>query len=559
MTNLDFLKVGQVFPPLSEAKRIGACADYDLMFDGNTYAVEERHFKETLKNLNKLAVLLGWTDSYIAVEYNYFKLLSKKTADFVCGEIPDITATNANETIRKKEQAVLDEIRTATGFDLKHYDAWIDVSKYGEEYFRVYSREKEKGKGKNTFTLQSPAMIIRVMDEEDDYEVKNYVVAWLSDNCKVLKVQIHYKGYYIARSYSIVPCVGGDPFVNQKRYESAWVENNKSDLYTVARDRYTDEIFRCSFFKIKEQIVEDEKVETYLDDFAIVPITGIMDAVRDHGVSDYDDIASIVSQMQRTMAQVQMVFDKYTTPTAYCSEEALKYMDERGESVLEIGRAFTVPEGGTVPGFLEPDLSKLEYYFRQLEFSIARIKELSEMGAAFTADTSVGNVAVETMKATYTSALKKAERLTTKNENNIKQLLHLISMVGYDCTVPVEDINITWYDGLPNDEEKDVRVATMKVQSGLSNRKVEYQNRFNGTEDGFDNMWTQLLEEENDLNSIRAVGSMFNPFEAGGDESTHGGNIGRGDQTDDNDQNDGTQSKTSPAKGKSGEGDETDE
>ena len=62
MTNLEFLKAGQIFPPLSEAKRIGACADYDLMFDGNTYAVEEKHFKETLKNLNKLATLLGWTD-----------------------------------------------------------------------------------------------------------------------------------------------------------------------------------------------------------------------------------------------------------------------------------------------------------------------------------------------------------------------------------------------------------------------------------------------------------------------------------------------------------------
>ena len=549
MKNLDFLAAGQIFPPLSEAKRIGACAEYDLMFDGNTYAVEERHFKETLKNLNKLAVLLGWTKSYIAVEYNYFKLLSKKTADFVCGEIPDITATNANEAVRQKEQAVLDEIRVATGFDFKHYDAWLDSSKYGEAYFRVYGSKQEKNKGKNTFTLQNPAMIIRVTDEEDDYEVKNYVVAWLSDNCKVLKVQIHYRGYYISRSYSLVQCIGGDPFVNQKRYENAYVENNKSDLYTLVHDRYTDEIFRCSFFKIKEQIEEDEKVPTFLDDFAIVPIMGIMDSERKHGVSDYDDVASIVSQMQRTMAQVQMVFDKYTTPTAYGAVDILT-QDEDGGNVMEIGKFLGIPEGGIVPGFLEPDLSKLEYYFRQLEFSIARIKELSEMGAAFTADTSVGNVAVETMKATYTSALKKAERLTTKNTDNIKRLLHLISQVGYDCTVPVEDINITWYDGLPNDEEKDVRVATMKVQSGLSNRKAEYQNRFNGTEEGFDDMWDQLLQEESDINSVKAVGGLFNPFETGGKDPM-GAEDDKADQTDD-EADDGTSGKSDEVDGTDG-------
>lgn len=532
MTNLDFLNAGQIFPPLSEAKRIGACAEYNLMFDGNSYAVEERHFKETLKNLNKLAVLLGWTKSYIAVEYNYFKLLSKKTADFVCGEIPDIIATNADEAVRQKEQAVLDEIRTATNFDTKHYDAWLDASKYGEEYFRVYGSKREALKGKNTFTLQNPAMIIRVTDEEDDYEVKNYVVAWLSDNCKILKVQIHYKGYYIARKYEIELCRGGEPFANQKRYENAYVENNKSDLYSLVHDRYTDEIFRCTFYKIKGQIEEDETVKTQLDDFAIVPIIGIMDSERNHGVSDYDDIDSIVASMQRTMAQVQMVFDKYTTPTAYGAVDMLTH-DEDGGYMMEIGKFLGIPEGGVVPGFLEPDLSKLEYYFRQLEFNAARIKELSEMGAAFTSDTSVGNVAVETMKATYTSALKKAERLTTKNTDNIKRLFHLISQVGYDCVVPIEDINITWYDGLPNDEEKDVRVANLKVQSGLSNRKAEYQNRFNGTEEGFDNMWTQLLQEENDINSVKAVGGLFNPFE------THG--------------------KTPPTNGKSGEGDGADE
>ena len=551
MKNLDFLNAGKIFPPLEEAKRIGACADYDLMFDGNTYAVEEKHFKQTLNNLNKLALLLGWTKSYVGVEYNYFKLCSKKTADFICGEIPDITASNTDDKVKQQEQAVIDEIRNSVKFDLKHYDAWLDVSKYGESYLRVYSRNN-----KNTFTLQHPAMIIRVVDEEDDYEIKNYVVAWITNNATVLKVQIHEKGFYTEREYSIAPAIIAD-LATQRRYESANANNRKSDIFTLLRDRYTDEVFRCTAYKIKAQLGEDKRIETYLDDFAIIPLSGIQDAAREHGVSDYDDFDSIVASIQRTMTQVQMVFDKYTTPTAYCAEEALNYMEERGESALEIGKAFIVPDGGTPPGFLEPDLTKLEYYFRQLEFNVARIKELSEMGAALNCETSGGNIAVETMKATYTSAIKKAERLTTKNTDSIKQLFHLISLNGYDCPVPVEDIQITWYDGLPNDEEKDVRVAAMKVQGGFTNRKQEFVNRFNHTEEAFDDMWTQLLQEENDFNATRAVGGMFNPF--GGNGGDDGGKNEPPEKTDDDEPNDGTQGKTPPDDDDNDEGDGTDE
>ena len=140
MKNLDFLKAGQMFPPLEEAKRVGACIDYDLMYDGNTYAVEEKHFRQTLNNLNKLACLLGWTSSYVAVEYNYFQLCSIKTADFVCGEIPDIVSNASDGKEKKRQQEIIDTIRKETKFDIKHYDAWVDVSRYGESYLRIYAK-----------------------------------------------------------------------------------------------------------------------------------------------------------------------------------------------------------------------------------------------------------------------------------------------------------------------------------------------------------------------------------------------------------------------------------
>ena len=144
MTDLNFLSVGKLFPPIEEAKRIGAYTEYDLLFDGNSHAVEAKHFRETLKNLNTLAMKMGWTDSYLSIEMNYFRFISKKTMDFVCGEYPDITAGD-------KKNELIDEIRRETVFDKKHNDAWLSVSRYGLCPLRIY-----RDGAHDTFTLVNP-------------------------------------------------------------------------------------------------------------------------------------------------------------------------------------------------------------------------------------------------------------------------------------------------------------------------------------------------------------------------------------------------------------------
>lgn len=532
MYNLDFLNIGETFPPLQEAKRVGAYAEYDLMFDGNTHAVEEQHFKQTLRNLNKLALLLGWSDKYVSVEFNYFKLLSKKTADFVFSEPPAVNSSSSDAARKDKQQAIIDTIRQKTNFDLKGFDTIIDVSKYGQCYWRVYGEQSAEMK----FTVVSPASIYRVVNEEDEYDTQCYVVAWITQQ-NTLKIQIHYKGYYEVRehlvSYASMPKM--EKYLKNRfndRYRTYDGNNDKSDLYTLLCDRWTDEVFRYTGWVIGNPVKTAQRINTGLDDFAIIELSNLPASDRSHGTSDYDDIDSIVAQMERTMTQVQLIFDKFTVPTAYGPEEALG--DNNGEGVFEIGKYLITPEGGTIPGFLQPDLTRLEYYFRQLEFNVARLKELSEMGAAFTADASVANVAVETMKATYTSALKKASRITSRNTEAVKRLFSILSD-SYGEHINVEDITVTWYDGLPNDEEKDIRTASSAIASGLSSRKREYIDRFDHTEDQFDDMWQEFLNEESDLNTVRAAG-FLNPFNQQDAASSEGEDA---DEDDDGESNDG--------------------
>ncbi len=537
MKNLNFLNKGQIFPPLEEAKRIGAIADYDLMFDGNTHAVEERHFRQTLDNINRLALLLGWRKTYMSVESNYFQLTSIKTADFVCGELPDILSASDDEAKKERQQNILDEIRKVTMHDKKFYDGIVDTSKYGEAYFRVYF---SKQLNRNTYTLQSPAMIIPVTDEEDDYEITNYVVAWLKDN-KQLCVQIHYKGYYIKRDYKVREAFPSE-LCTSKRFEPYEADNAKSDLYSLVLDRATDEIFRCKAYKIEEQIGSDVKVETLLDDFAIVPLSNIKNSDRTHGMSDYDRIDSHVASNQRTLTEISLIFDKYTTPTMAVPTEALR--EDGGENIMEIGKAVGIPEGGIIPQFLEPDLAKLEYYFRMLEYNVARIKELSEMGAALTSETTISNISTETMKTLYASAIKKSQRLTSRNTESVKKLFHLLSMSGYGEPIPEDDINVVWYDGLPDDEQKEVLVATQKITAGLSSRKRELQTRFEHTPEEAEQIVQEALEEEADFNAVRALGGFTNPF-----NSPTSGADGSGEQEPDETNKKGAEGQNPPDDG----------
>lgn len=523
MYNLDFLNEGEIFPPLEEAKRIGSYYDYDLLFDGNSYAVEERHYKQTLNNLNRIAILLGWTESYIGIEYNYYKLITTKTADFVCGEYPDILASNVNEEIRKKEQAVIDKILRQTKFYEKQYDAFIDVSKYGNSYLRIYNRESL-----GNFSIQSPAMLIRVVDEEDQYYIKNYVVAWFIENGKKLKVQIHDKNGYFERTYDCRPILETDVIDHYAQFESANVNNSKSSLYTLIRDRWTGEIFR--YVGVKLGKFTETRKNLPFNDFAIVELSNVKNSEKTYGVSDYSAIESVIANIQRTMTQVQMLFDKYTTPTAYGAPEIVENVG--AESVFEIGRFWGIPPDGTIPAFLEPDLTKLQQYFTQLQFNIDRLKELSEMGAVISSDVSVSNISTETMKAQFTAALKKAERLTTRNEDAIRHTIHLISMIGYDMKVPEDDIVIKWYDGLPNDEQKDVNIASSMIQAGLSSRKEQYINRFNHTDEQWEDMWTQLNDENTMISSIS---SIFNP------PAPDNSNNSNSDDNTENDEENGTQ------------------
>lgn len=505
MTDLKFLSVGQAFPPIEEAKRIAECTDNELLFDGNSHAAETKHFRETLRNLNTLALKLGWTDSYLAIELNFFKFMSKKTMDFVCGEYPDILAAEKDDA----KQAILDEIRKATQFDEKHGDTWIRVPMYGSCPWRIY-----RDGNRDTFTLVKPQNFFKVVSPEDPYKVTHYVITNLDYNEDlkrvVLTAQIHEKGKYTTRQFLCKPFAGFPAGkVNGMRYALQPMYNTeKANLYTLILDRLTDEIFRWSPVVIEREITQGTTpVNTGLDDFAIIEIDNIRKTDGIYSASDYNDVESIIAAQQRVLTEVQLIFDKYTVPTGYGDIEMANYDSKVGESFFEIGKWYGIPRDGVVPGYIQPDISRLEVYFRKLEYLDKQLQILSEFGGVMSAGVVPSGIAVDTMKSMYTSELKKAERLTTRNTEKVKRLFSLLSK-SYGTKIEEKEITVVWYDGLPNSEQTEINLAVSKITNQLSSRREELRTRFNKTEEEIDKIMEEIQEEQADFSTYGAMGGF---------------------------------------------------
>ncbi len=514
MTDLNFLSVGRAFPPIEEAKRIAECTENELLFEGNSHAAETKHFRETLSNLNKLALKMGWTESYLAVELNFFKFMSKKTMDFVCGEYPDITVSGDDLKSKGKnpKQAIIDEIRKNTHFDEKHGDTWTRIPMYGSCPWRIY-----RDGARDTFTLVRPQNFFKIVSPEDPYKVTQYVITNLTYDEKIKKViltaQIHEKGKYTTRQF-YCKAFSGFPAgkINGLRYvQQAMYNSEKSNIYTLILDKLTDEIFRWAPVVIEKEITQDSRpINTGLDDFAIIEISNIKKSDGIYSACDYADVESIVAAQQRVLTEVQLIFDKYTVPTGYGDLGMVSEGEEAGENFFEIGKFYGIPQGGMVPGFVQPDISRLEVYFRKLEYLDKQLQILSEFGGVMSAGVVPSGVAVDTMKSMYTSELKKAERLTTRNTENVKKLFSLLSK-SYGQFISSDEISVTWYDGLPNSEQADITISEMKLRNNLTSCREELRTRYNKTEDEIDGIMEEIRQEKSDFSTYNAM-SGFGGF-----------------------------------------------
>ena len=95
LTDLSFLEKNTAFPPVQEKSRLDEYRKNDVLF-------HSRVPPEWSRDFSTIARRLGKSQSEIDTIFNYQQLISKKTADFVCGEPPTIESEQYTDKITRK-------------------------------------------------------------------------------------------------------------------------------------------------------------------------------------------------------------------------------------------------------------------------------------------------------------------------------------------------------------------------------------------------------------------------------------------------------------------------
>ena len=449
LTSLDFLKVGQPWPPPGEEERLEKYMRHKRIFEGE----HEEVYNESFKRITRV---IGNFDNVVSyhVIANFQKLISLKIADFLLGEPPKITCGDDDS----KEQICLDNISENSDLINTCYASAIDLSRYGDSILNIYKDEE----GKGVIDITQPSFYFKVVEP-----------------INIIKINLH----VLANTYNFLKPNYSFFGMSKQEYDHyLYVEIHSKGFYETITYKLTDNEDVIS--KVHEEL---KRVNTGLNDFAIVPIHNILTSDRVYGIDDYSDLDSIISELEVRISQISKILDKHAEPSVEGPSSALTKNPHTGEWQLKMGNYF--PRDSNE----DPSVSyitwdaQLEANFKIIEKLINMLAVVSEMGSAiFDNEMNTGQIASGTaLRRMMISPLAKTNRVRMRFDAAIKKAIKLCSQLGGEGIVDLskEKINIFWNDGLPGDPKEEAEV--MAIRTGNKSTLSQYSaiQRLDGLSD----------------------------------------------------------------------------
>ena len=155
LTNLDFLKEGKPFPPVSQRERL-------INYEQNKRLFENQHSEVYKEQFTRIERVIGNFEQIISYStvFNFQKLMTLKIADFVFGAKPKITVSD------EKKQKVVDKIVHQSDLYNRLYMSAIDTSRYGNSVLQLFET-RFGGVGLN---VTSPALWFPVVSHDNIQE-----------------------------------------------------------------------------------------------------------------------------------------------------------------------------------------------------------------------------------------------------------------------------------------------------------------------------------------------------------------------------------------------------
>lgn len=410
-TSLDFLNIGESWPPLDERERLNVYAQNKKLFEGK----HDEVFSNWIK------ILRNDQQATLELILNWHKRLSVLWADLLLGEPPDITAGED-----KIQQESLQRIMDSNDFLNTCYEVVLDISRYGTGIFKI------RFDGRGIIEGQPPSVWFPVVKPDNIKEFTAHVLAWSyrEGEREYLRCEIHEKGLITTRTYVL-----GNGEIRG--------------------------------------LMEEEVQETGVDDFLVIPVNNIVTTDRITGLDDYTDLDTIIQELETRIAQISRILDKHADPNMYGPDSALIVDPDSGQASFSAGGSyFPVSPGDVPPGYVTWD-GQLDASFRQIDLLLQQLYIMSETSAAAFGQLKSGLAeSGSALKRLMMAPLAKTNRVRLRFDPAIKRALKLASLLekaqGMQGAIEVEQVHIDWQDGLPDDPAEETGIETARYTTGLS-------------------------------------------------------------------------------------------
>lgn len=427
LTSLNFLGVGQDWPPKSETDRLKMYAENKKLFEGK----HEEVFKDWVRLLREdqqatLTIILNW-----------HKRLTTLWADLLVGEPPTITSGDPDSP----EQITVDRLKDENKLHQALYKAIIDVSRFGTGIFKArYDR-------RGIIEVQPPDCWFPVINPTNIEDIQAHVLAWTweettrnvfgqEQTTKYMQCEIHTRGKIETRKYLL-------------------------DGNTLSK-------------ALPLPPGVQEVVLTGVDDFLVIPFNNILTSDRITGIDDYTDIDGILQELEVRFSQISRILDKHSDPNMYGPESALEWDPDTHQYRYKAGGKYFPVDSkeDVVPGYIVWE-GQLKAAFDEINALMEQLYFLTETSPAAFGQLKAGLAESGTaLKRLMLSTLAKVNRIRLQVDPAVKQAIiiasHLETVMKYPKAVKIEEIHINWKDGLPEDAKEQVEIETQRYMAGLT-------------------------------------------------------------------------------------------
>lgn len=373
---------------------------------------------------------------------NFGGLLSKLSADMLFEEYPKVT-------LPKGDMAWFEGLMRANKFKTQTYESGLQSSYRGDALYRIRAEDDYI----ILEDIQPSIYFPKLVDGNVRKEPKWIDLAWIvklggAKPQKAVRIERHHKGQ---------------------------IENL---LYQL--DERTGEI--AGELEIDAYIPGVEPViETKVDDFLVVHIPNYRIGSKHYGISDYNDLTSLMFAINNRMTKVDNILDKHGDPILAVPEGVL---DEDGKvrkeafGVIEVDSAKN--EKGIMPQYIVWD-AKLESAFSEIDKLVDFLFMFSETSqAAFGLDKGGQADSGRALKFKLLRTLAKSHRKQLYYDDGLKSLFYTAQKfaqanglktlddrkIGKKPVMP----EIKWADGVVNDPKEQIEYWEKRLDTETATR-----------------------------------------------------------------------------------------